>query len=220
MEQLMKRVDLTGKTFGRLTVVGKASKTPGRKWKWLCRCECGGEATPTSAALLQGKTKSCGCAKNDGHANYRHGHGVKGNESPTYLAWLNMKQRCNNPNRAQWECWGGRGILYNPAWESFGPFLADMGEAPEGMTLDRIDNNGSYTKENCRWATYETQGNNKRNNRHVTIRGERLSLMQAVKKYSSVSYVTVFNRLKRGWPEEEAILSPTTNKWTRKSKHT
>lgn len=91
-----------------------------------------------------------------------HGHATEGTQSPTYLSWKNMRQRCLNPNHPRFADYGGRGIEIDPEWDRFTRFLEDVGERPEGMTLDRIDNDGNYEKDNMRWATPTEQNNNKR----------------------------------------------------------
>lgn len=100
----------------------------------------------------------------DGQRRYSsHGHTRGYRNSPTYVSWCMMKQRCSNPNYNRYNDYGGRGITFEPDWCEFETFLADMGERPEGTSLDRIDNNGNYTKDNCRWATPKQQVRNRRN---------------------------------------------------------
>lgn len=128
-----------------------------------------------------------------------------------------MKLRCRGA-KPQWQKdYVDRGITYDPSWDSFETFLSDMGEPPEGMSLDRIDNDGPYCKDNCRWADRITQRHNSRGLRRVTVNGELLILAVAVRKYSSVCYLTVLNRILLGWPEEEAVLAPKCNRWSRRS---
>jgi hypothetical protein len=217
----MRRLDLSKRVFGELTVIEYAGINPHGKTTWRCSCSCGNPATVIviGSQMLNGMTTSCGCRKNDGHANYRHGHKSKEGGSRAYLAWINMKARCHGAKEEWVKNYVNRGITYDPAWEEFPAFLADMGEPPEGLSLDRIDNDGPYRKANCRWANRMTQRHNSRGPWHyVTVKGERMLLVDAIKKYATVSRTVVQMRLGRGWPEEEAILTPKTKQWSRKSK--
>jgi hypothetical protein len=124
--------------------------------------------------LRGGRVKSCGCLRKEkvvenGRTNPSNlQHGMCG--SPTYISWENMRQRCDNPNATGWERWGGRGITLCERWDSFENFLADMGERPEGTTLDRIDNDGNYEPGNCKWSTSKEQQANTRPRRRQTPR--------------------------------------------------
>jgi len=128
-------------------------------------------------------------------------HGQTGTR--TYIAWVNMKSRCFNPNTIYFKWYGGRGITVCERWLDFQNFFEDMGHCPDGMTLDRIDNNGNYTPENCRWATHKTQHNNRRRNRHITADGRTQTLQQWCDELGLSSHC-LRDRLKRG----ESILTP------------
>ena len=123
----------------------------------------------------------------------------------TYRAWINMRTRCENPNTKYYYRYGGRGIRVWPAWQSsFAQFLFDMGEKPEGTSLDRIDTNGNYEPTNCRWATPTLQQRNRKGNRIVTVNGESMTLADAVER-RGLKYNTVLYRLKRGKSIEDAL---------------
>lgn len=133
-----------------------------------------------------------------------HGHAVS--RSPTYLTWVGMKQRCDNPNHIRFNEYGGRGISYCDRWEDFTLFLTDMGVRPEGMTLDRVRNSKGYSKENCRWATLDTQFNNRRSSRLLTFKGETLSMAQWSSKLG-VHENLIGSRIRNGWGIERALTT-------------
>lgn len=155
--------NLAGKTFGRLQVVSLIRKPR----RWVCICSCGSSTEVTTNRLNSGNTKSCGCLKRSvlGDATRTHGLAnsrLTGYVNRTYGIWQAMRGRCMNPNNSRWESYGGRGIKICKRWNSFENFLADMGEVPERLTLERVNVDGDYKPSNCKWATWEEQARNKR----------------------------------------------------------
>jgi len=139
------------------------------------------------------------------HFNVTHGHAKIGKVSRTYRAWQNMKKRCYCPSTTRFERWGGRGIRVCTAWlSSFEYFLEDMGECPDGHSLDRIDNDGNYEPDNCRWGTAEEQGAHKSNSRMLTVGSHTKTLTQWA-GITGLDKRTIFARLKRGYTDEAAI---------------
>ena len=155
-------VDITGHRYGRLTVLSRSPESGRVHWK--CRCDCGTELSVQSADLRTGNTQSCSCLKFERirEASTTHGH-TAGGWTTTFRAWSDMKTRCYNPKNKRFAGYAGRGITVCDRWRnSFENFLADMGEKPLGLSLDRINNDGNYEPDNCRWATYSQQNKNRR----------------------------------------------------------
>lgn len=127
--------------------------------------------------------------------------------TPTHRVWAGMKQRCNDQNFHCYSNYGGRGIIYEPKWDKYDGFLEDMGERPLGMTLDRRNNNGNYTKENCRWVTPRVQSNNRRDNVFLEFNGYRRTIAQWEREIGLPDY-TIGNRINNGWTVKDAIETP------------
>ena len=148
-------VDRMGDRYGRLVVVGRAENSKQKKAMWVCLCDCGNKSVVSGTHLRNNHSTSCGCRKG------LRTHGMS--DTRSHIAWLNMKQRCLNVTGRDYKDYGGRGITICPEWvSSFEAFYRDMGDSPEGLSLDRINNDGGYSLANCRWATAIEQANNKR----------------------------------------------------------
>lgn len=189
-------IDLSNKRFGKLLAIAMIGSR-NKKRVWKCLCDCGKEHEALAAELTRGETNSCGCSK------LKHGH----SRDATYLCWSQMLQRCKNPLNKNFRHYGARGISVCPEWHDFKRFLLDMGVRQKGLTLDRINNDGNYCKENCRWATRLIQSRNKRTNRLLTWQGATM-LISDWEAHLGFSRGVLTKRLRR-MPLEQALSMPS-----------
>ena len=192
-----KMKNLTGMQFGRLSVVNHSGISPNGAHQWFCRCKCGGSTTTTTAMLTHGRSKSCGCLSAELSAERATKHGAS--KSGAYRSWAKMLARCNNKNSDKFVYYGGRGITVSDDWLSFENFYRDMGDRKEGMSIDRIDNNQGYCKENCRWATRAEQAKNKRSAVIIQHNG-RSQCLADWSRDLGINRTTITSRLRRGVP--------------------
>jgi len=200
-----------GKRFGRLVVVALArvhQRPSGvRVNVWTCQCDCGGTRDVFAGNLTNAITQSCGCLQRDVARKAHTTHGKT--HTPEYQTWFGMIRRCCESTNRAYPDYGGRGIVVCDAWRnSFVAFLRDMGNRPSKQhSLDRIDNDGPYSKENCRWATVLEQANNKRGNIRITVNGTERTATEW-SRISGVNRDTIVYRISAGCPAEMAVFMP------------
>lgn len=207
-----KIIDITGRTFSRLTVICQKGKLA-NKPAWLCRCKCGKEVVVRGSDLRGGKHRSCGCLQIDSVTTHgmTDGHGKRKRGRFTgYSNWTSMIQRCHNPNSTGYARYGGRGIVVCERWRnSFVAFIADVGKRPSTEhSLDRINNDGNYEPGNVHWATREIQQNNRRVNNQQEYNGETKSITQWC-RILGVNISRVRGRLRLGWSFTRAVETPS-----------
>ena len=202
----MKRQDITGQKFGKLTVIKRLGLNSSGHSIYLCQCECGNFTKVSRPNLKSGSVKSCGCLLK--HSEKRHGL----SKTPLYNSWRDMKIRCYNENSPSYVNYGGRGIKVCEEWlNDFMTFYkwAMANGYKKGLSIDRIDVNGNYEPNNCRWVSMKVQQNNRRNNHYITYRGETHTLMEW-SEITGINYdclKTRINTLK--WSIEKALTTPS-----------
>ena len=206
-------IDLTGERFGRLVVLHREPNKTFGNTLWFCRCDCGNTSIAQGGTLRNGGILSCGCL----HREKATTHGMEG--TPTYYVWSAMKSRCDNQKNKSYPDYGGRGIKYCPQWQRFEQFLADMGMKPDGLSLERINNNLGYEPSNCKWATPKEQRRNTRANKYYEFRGVVKTLTAWAEEFP-ITVETLRSRVNLGWSMEDVLTKPIdTRKATkRKSK--
>lgn len=191
--------------YGRLTIISPADKN---KWGYVmvkCLCDCGNERIVSLYDLKRGHTTSCGCFHSDKLTAYNTTHGMS--RTPTHNSWRGMVERCNNPKHEFYRYYGGRGVSVCERWLSFDNFYYDMGDKPKGCSIDRINTNGNYELNNCRWSTIKEQARNARSNRLIKYK-DRVQCVAAWAEERGMNKNVLEMRLLRGWPVEEAIERP------------
>lgn len=199
------KADLVGIKFSRLVVVRENGA------KWDCVCDCGNYKTLSTGALRSGNTKSCGCLHKERVSNKFRKHFLK--NTPEYTSWQLMKDRCYNKNNKTFEYYGGKGITVCDRWiNNPQAFFDDMGKKPsKNHTIDRIDCNGNYSKENCRWATKSEQSRNRTDSKMLTIDGITKHLADWA-DYYNIQYKQVYKRVWRGMNPIQALTTPLREK--------
>lgn len=194
---------LIGKRFGMLLVTRQEEPK-----KVSCICDCGKETSVFKDNLVRGNSLGCGCKRDEDARKRMTTHGMT--NTKTYRSWRHAKERCRNKNDKRYTDYGGRGITFCNEWDKFEDFYSDMGKSPKGMSIERINNDKGYCKENCIWADRTEQGSNKRNNVLIELDGKTLTASQWSRE-TGILLWTIFARVKRGLTSRE-VLDPNLGK--------
>lgn len=209
-------IDLTGKVFGRLTVIKREPPGEHGHAKWKCQCRCGNVPIKTGTDLFHGHTQSCGCLKRETSAlnlptpekcrQNSTTHGMS--KTPIWRIWQAMISRCYCQSDTAYRSYGARGITVCSRWrESFENFYCDMGPRPDGLTIERKNNHKGYTPDNCKWATHKEQCRNRRSNRRLTLGGITRLLIEWAEE-TGIPMKHIHKRLDRGWTVKRALTYP------------
>jgi len=209
VEQMPPLVDLTGKVFGRLTVVDlNTDRSTSKRKFWNCICDCGRPKIAGGDNLKNGKTSSCGCLFKEIHPITQAKRRKFAPEEKAFRhIWRLMIRRCHNPRDNMYHHYGARDIKVCERWHDYYNFKSDMFPRPDGMTLERINNEEGYCPENCRWASQLDQCNNRRNSNRQTINGTTKTVSEWCRHYG-ISSSAVYQRLGRGWDIKSALTKP------------
>lgn len=217
-------LNTAGDRFGKLVLLAPVEPDEHGRGKgharWRCLCDCGTTRIVRQNALRRGNTRSCGCLHRETVGALKRSHGKR--QTPEYRIWAHLKARCLTPTDPKYPDYGGRGITVCERWrDDFAAFLADMGPRPSpDHSIERKDNDGPYSPENCVWATRTTQGANKRNNRRYTLNGETHHLTEWARR-TGLPYFTLRARMRQGWSVERALTEPLNDrtKFLRRGRH-
>ncbi len=208
----MRIIDLSGLRFGRLTVLERSGSFRNRP-AWRCLCDCGQHTVVRGNSLRYGLTKSCGCLGDESRSSKENKHRTHGmTDTPEYRAWRHIIYRCTKPSSKYYIHYGARGISVCSRWmfgaantDAFECFFADMGPRPSPRhSIDRIDNDGNYEPENCRWTTQDIQANNRRNTTLITINGATKPLATWAREYG-IPASKLRDRMRSGWDPLSAL---------------
>lgn len=197
-----KFINLKGSRFGRLTVLERAKNGNCRQVRWLCKCDCGNLHYASTAVLRAGKVQSCGCLIRDVHST----HGMSGTR--LYKIWDGMKCRCYSKSHMHYDKYGGRGIKICQEWRENPASFCEWAMAngyKDDLTIDRINHDGDYEPNNCRWITNAKQQTNKRNNRMITYKGKTQCVADWIRELN-LDKARTYNRIANGWTEVEEIF--------------
>ena len=201
--------DIRDQKFGRWTALYQVEKGMSGEKRYLCRCQCGTEKILRRSSLVSGNSKSCGCFAKDVARQLCTKHGGSGTR--LYRIWAGIVQRCcNDTGDYEWAKYGGRGISVCDEWREFSSFRdwALSSGYSDSLSIDRIDNNGNYSPDNCRWASIYEQNNNKRTSKFISYNGETGTIREFADRYG-LEYSCLYERLRLGWNVRDALLTPS-----------
>ncbi len=214
---MSKVLDLTGQRFGRLVAIERSTNSKSGKARWRCECDCGNNIVVFSTSLVRGLTHSCGCLNSEVASVRFSTHRLS--ESRLYETWSGMKKRCYNSNSKSFHAYGGRGIEVCTEWrndfQKFYEWSMSHGYTDE-LTIDRIDVNGNYCPDNCRWADKLTQANNCRTNHYLTFNGKTQSIAEWARELGVTDSLLRQRLLKLGWSVERALTTPVVKAYKKR----
>lgn len=200
----MKNIIKEGDKYNKLTAIKFSHRDKNGCQYWFFKCDCGKEKIFSVNNIKTGHIKSCNCLSGKDFEHEMYG-------TRTYKSWQAMKNRCLNKNCIEYNNWGGRGITVCNEWLKFKNFYRDMGNRPEDKSIDRINNNGNYCKNNCKWSTQKEQTNNKRNNCFLLYMGKTKTISQW-SVFLNIKYTTIWWRIRKGWKTEKALNNKPNKK--------
>ena len=206
--------NLLGRRFCRWLVLKFSHRTKDGRTYWLCRCDCGNSKSVRGSHLISTASRSCGCLKAESTSKRARTHGatVGGELEPLYVVWCSMKQRCYDSGCRAYKDYGGRGIVLSENWMEYQSFKDDMKYGyKKGLQIDRVDNNGNYCKENCRWSTPRQNCNNRRNSIFLRFQGINKTIAQWSRKLK-MNDKTLYLRYSKGWSTKRIL---NTTLWSR-----